>query len=1744
MSDERTAIQRCEDLMSRWKAERNSPTFNPVPFLNNFSELLEEQINLFFSTDPDPFDDRHPLRTDSSCDLGQILRLLSTHESFLERLTYVYLVGSSDPSNELVIAASRLLCAMRLGVTLSYTLDEEDVTISTLYKLALSEVEPTNCYALFLLGSVLDNTELLYITRHKNIQLIPIVLNRLRNYTAELKSELASATPSTHEVGMTNLLGSFVLNPLKTEMKIRLSIAYLIPLAEYQDLMPFMYNGGMLDLIYTYLMPEVAFRDIRLTFESLRLLANLLCHRCVYLEFVEQDGLLAVLKVPRPSVAATAVSVVLYYTGYFEDAMERVCQLSNNLLDDLIKYSLWLVECSHPSARCYSLFFLHLVLCYGITYRRFEQHNGLVYLYNAICVLPLRLTEDNPITLKDTTSWHVVRASLCAIRRFLEISLLLWIDTIDPSLGSLFDESPRAVAAAGYRPITYTAEQFSRLMSLIISRIRPDTVWQPIQQLRDCGAIDVLYRIIARNVYAHNNWPCRSECTRLAVDILNLMSLTYDIADEIVSADVYSFPSSIGSATFLGPTPLFSSLGAGDSSDSDFGSNDVTVHLPSPLGNNSTHRRGLINQLLQIVEQVSNDGIGGSGRDLNREDGRRSALRRTGNQGGGAASNFSLPNENEQRLNTVQPSGTNFPTESLSRPEDRTSDTEETPAEGSSTLDERINGLHMLFSIYREDDNWDVSVHKAVLAFICTLVYRPVVEHEHPDQPIAVTGLLSNFTTIPNSSQGNNVLSSPPIIPHQRNPGNITPSTGSSFKAPQRTNNLRGSVSRKRRHDDALTPSSPSTLSSNLCSRISRPSTPPLQTGTYLAPFSESYIPSPFGRQKTTQLLYRQAKLWNIVRRQHGIMVLLYHLETKQPISEADSVRTLACRGLVGLARSEEVRSMLAKLPLFTKALLQLLMKEPVLPDRLTEHAEFCRYATMLIRLVVGTLSDGVLSGDMSLERVRRAEIVAKTRIQWDQEELLELIYRHLQSKGLYESASTLQQEARLKILPAAPSQLPLYDDFSRPPGETPPYQPSSGVVHLSGHANTGIDLCGSSYKRDFDANDTVSMISFNDSIGPTGDNTVNASSDPPPTPSLRLTKIRHNATPSQTPKPCRDRFERPGLPNLYLKPVSTQPVSEMTLSKVVESFLLHQHAQCPHPVSVCPKFSLYYPHRCPEPRPNKQTNCCQHLMLRERHYGSMKLRPSTKELRHFLHRRFQPMAIIRESDDDLLTACCFSQTDDGLFLGSNSGAIAWVNVEEDGLPIELFHGQTSSIRRLAHTRDGERLLVCSEWGEPATLVARLRPAMNTSSNSNSPWETISEDFVFHVSEARYAEFSNTGHQDRLVATYGKMAKVFDLTTGSRVADLFSAVKQSGYVLNKATFSPSDHLVLNDGVVWDLRCSGMLTTNFSGSLQHPGTSSRPVHKFDKFQDIVSGVFHPNGLEIIIGSAVWDLRTWRLLHTVQALDRLEVQFNASYDVIYAGIFGLDDEEYAELGGNRLVMQNMFRTVDAIDYSLIASVDVRHRIEQLALDTAGQSLAIVEKVGENNNNEPITQCRIYMVGRKRFEREPDNDEEEDRGDEEDDDDDNDDDDDDDDDDEDDDDDDLLNEVDTVDLAEILGNESSDDEISSGSSSSNSSSDSSYWSPSSNERQRVARRRRRARRRRIEATSNPAESVTTDNATVNNDEENINPSVNNGSQPESNENLDVDADAATAADDDSSWETLEEEEITEDAETPSDS
>lgn len=51
--------------------------------------------------------------------------------------------------------------------------------------------------------------------------------------------------------------------------------------------------------------------------------------------------------------------------------------------------------------------------------------------------------------------------------------------------------------------------------------------------------------------------------------------------------------------------------------------------------------------------------------------------------------------------------------------------------------------------------------------------------------------------------------------------------------------------------------------------------------------------------------------------------MLMDLLSVKTPITDADSIRALACKALLGLARSENARQIMGKLPLFTSGQLQ-----------------------------------------------------------------------------------------------------------------------------------------------------------------------------------------------------------------------------------------------------------------------------------------------------------------------------------------------------------------------------------------------------------------------------------------------------------------------------------------------------------------------------------------------------------------------------------------------------------------------------------------------------------------------------------------------------------------------------------------------------------------------------------------------------------------------------------------------------
>uniref|UniRef100_A0A3B4BEL7 Uncharacterized protein n=1 Tax=Periophthalmus magnuspinnatus TaxID=409849 RepID=A0A3B4BEL7_9GOBI len=156
-------------------------------------------------------------------------------------------------------------------------------------------------------------------------------------------------------------------------------------------------------------------------------------------------------------------------------------------------------------------------------------------------------------------------------------------------------------------------------------------------------------------------------------------------------------------------------------------------------------------------------------------------------------------------------------------------------------------------------------------------------------------------------------------------------------------------------------------------------------------------------------------------------------------------------------------------------------------------------------------------------------------------------------------------------------------------------------------------------------------------------------------------------------------------------------------------------------------------------------------------------------------------------------------------------------------------------------------------------------------------------------------------------------------------------------------------------------------------------SAQAIHKFDKFNMNISGVFHPNGLEVIINTEIWDLRTFHLLHTVPALDQCRIVFNNNGTVIY-GMLQADDEDDMMEMQMKSPFGSSFRTFNATDYKPI-TIDVKRNIFDLCTDTKDCYLAVIENQDSVNTD---TVCRLYEVGRQRLAEEEEDEEDQDSSD----------------------------------------------------------------------------------------------------------------------------------------------------------------
>jgi HIV-1 Vpr-binding protein len=89
-------------------------------------------------------------------------------------------------------------------------------------------------------------------------------------------------------------------------------------------------------------------------------------------------------------------------------------------------------------------------------------------------------------------------------------------------------------------------------------------------------------------------------------------------------------------------------------------------------------------------------------------------------------------------------------------------------------------------------------------------------------------------------------------------------------------------------------------------------------------------------------------------------------------------------------------------------------MRDPILQEKRQEHVTFQKYALELLERLSGKTKHRGNDLEVSLANIHRANVVAQTKIQFNDRQLLQLIHQHLISKGFPETAASLVKEANL----------------------------------------------------------------------------------------------------------------------------------------------------------------------------------------------------------------------------------------------------------------------------------------------------------------------------------------------------------------------------------------------------------------------------------------------------------------------------------------------------------------------------------------------------------------------------------------------------------------------------------------------------------------------------------------------------------------------------------------------------------
>ncbi|XP_022562147.2 DDB1- and CUL4-associated factor homolog 1 [Brassica napus] len=281
----------------------------------------------------------------------------------------------------------------------------------------------------------------------------------ISDQTAELNSVETDAIADVGEVSLPDIKSL-------AQLQEKYCIQCLEILGEYVEVLgPVLHEKGV-DVCITLLertsQLEDSFALSPLLPDVMKLICALAAHRKFAAMFVDRGGLQKLLAVPRVTETFYGLSSCLYTIGSLQGIMERVCALPSDLIHQLVKLAIELLDCSQDQARKNAALFFAAAFVFRAILDAFDAHNSLqkllAILKDAASVRTGANSDRSAPEVMTSSEKQMAFHTCFALRQYFRAHLLLLVDSIRPSRSGRGGVRNVSNVRAAYKPLDISNE--------------------------------------------------------------------------------------------------------------------------------------------------------------------------------------------------------------------------------------------------------------------------------------------------------------------------------------------------------------------------------------------------------------------------------------------------------------------------------------------------------------------------------------------------------------------------------------------------------------------------------------------------------------------------------------------------------------------------------------------------------------------------------------------------------------------------------------------------------------------------------------------------------------------------------------------------------------------------------------------------------------------------------------------------------------------------------------------------------------------------------------------------------------------------------------------------------------------------------------------------------------------------------------------------------------------------------------